>query len=481
MSDTVPGRAAPAVPLMFAVVVLVQFVSTVGLTTIYAMIASLRTEYAGGSIDISWAISVYLFIGASAGVCGRLGDVHNRKHVVLGMLAIATVGALVSILIPTPIGVLTGCALQGMAGALTPMAVGLAKDNLPARHVPLALGAISAAGTAGGGLVFYCSGWITDHYASHGAFVMKLVFALLALVAVTLYIPSRPAPSELAAAGKQIRFGRGLLFMPPLAALLVAINRVLAWGLFDPRTIGLFAIALIGLALWARDQGRQKAPLVDVRLLSNRRFALAIIAHFILGIGAAQYGQTYAFLLLEPAWTGFGIGLTAAAAGMTLGLLNGSTAFSAIFAGKLVAMRGARWTAIAGSVLTIAGWAILFVRHAALADAIVAAAFIVTGMAMLFTSHYGLFVEESPEGRSGEVSALGYIALTVAMALGSQIVLVILDSSTVADPVVQGLRHADSAALARVLIYIIACSVAMMTAQILLARRPKTTSSASQA
>ena len=466
-----PIRPA-AVPVMFAVIFLVQLVSTAGLTTIYSMITSLRREYAGGEIDMGWAITVYLFISASAGVvCGRLGDVYNRKIVVLWMLMIAAIGAFISIVVPTSLGVLTGCALQGLAGALTPVDVGLAKDNIPERHLPLALGVISAAGSGGAGLIFYSAGWITDHYASHGAFLMKLIFAVAGILAVGFLVPSRPAAPALAEQGRRIRFGRGLVFMVPLGALLVAINRVLAWGLFDPRTLGLFAIAMAGIVWWLRDQGGQMSPLVDIRLLRNRRLALAVTAHFLLGIGVVQYGQIYSFFLQEPAWTGAGLGLTAAVAGLTLGIMNGSTCISAVLAGKIVSMRGSRWTAMMGSTIIIAGWVVLLGRHVAFIEAAILGLIIVNGISTLTTGHYALFVEESPEGRSGETSAMGFIAFTVAMALGSQIVLALFDSSTVPDPVVVGLHHADGAALNRVLIYMILAGAAMLAIQFMLARR----------
>ena len=465
-------RRSPPVPAMFFVIVLVQLVSTAGLTTIYSMITHLRREYAGGAIDMGWAITVYLFVAAAAGVvCGRLGDVYNRKIVVLFMLSIAAFGAFISIVVPTPLGVLFGCALQGLAGALTPVDVGLAKDNMPARHVPLALGAISAAGSGGAGLIFYSAGWITDHFASHGAFVMKLIFAVAGIIAVAVLVPSRPAPPALADAGKQIRFVRSITFVIPLAALLVGINRVLAWGLFDPRTLGLFAIALFGSTLWFRDQARQVSPLVDTGLLRNRRLALTVAAHFILGIGVVQYGQIYSFFLQEPAWTGAGLGLTAAVAGLTLGVLNGSSAISAIFAGKVVALRGARWTAILGTAIIIAGYIALFIHHSSYIAAAVLGLIIVNGIAFATTGHYALFVEESPEGRAGETSAMGYIAFTVAMALGSQIILALFDTSTVADPAIAGLRHADGAAFGRVLLYTIVAGITMIAMQWLTARR----------
>ncbi len=158
---------------IYLVLILVQAVSASGLTTIYTTLPSLYREYAGAS-GVGWAVTSYLLFSASgSALCGRLGDLLGRRRVMLTALVIAGSGAVLSALAPTLAGLIVGCALQGLAGSLTPLDIGLARETLPARHVPLAVGIIGAAGIVGAGVTYVFAGWVTDHFASHGAFLMK--------------------------------------------------------------------------------------------------------------------------------------------------------------------------------------------------------------------------------------------------------------------------------------------------------------------
>ena len=56
-------------------------------------------------------------------------------------------------------------------------------------------------------------------------------------------------------------------------------------------------------------QASQARPLINVRMLAERRVALTNLAMIFLALGAINLGQMLSLLLQQPAWTGIGLGL----------------------------------------------------------------------------------------------------------------------------------------------------------------------------
>lgn len=455
----------PAEPAVFFLIILIQLVSAAGLTVLYSMLAGLFREYAGSSINMGWAVTAYLFVAASAGaLCGRLSDVFGRRVLLLWMLAIAAIGALISILAPSPLWVIGGCAMQGIAGALNPIDIAVAKDRIPAKRLPLAIAAITAAGTAGSGLIYLSAGWITDHFASHGAFIMKLVLAVVTFVMVLIILPRDRPDNAVTQEGKKINYLRGMLFIIPLGAFLVAIDRSHVWGLLDMRTLGLTAASLLGLWLWAGDQRRQTTPLIDISLLGNRTIALVMLAQILLGVGAIQIGQIFSLVLQQPVMSGAGFGLTAAAAGLLFIILNSTSALTSPLASGFIKVFGARWTAVLGALLACLAWGGLFYGDHELKIFGAFGIAIITAISFTMTGNFALVVDASPRGRVGEASGMAYVVFTIAMAIGSQIILTILTSSTVPDATTAGLALPSARAIHLTYMFVAATAAVMTVA-----------------
>src|SRR6267142_1053299 len=183
------------------------------------------------------------------GICRLEQCLLGRRLMILIALAISGSGAAISAVVPSLVGLIAGCAMQGLAGSLTPLDIGLARELLPPRKVSFAVGIISAAGIVGAGVTYLFAGWVTDHFASHGAFLMKTALAALAMIAVVKLVPKqghRPANLE------RIDFVRGILFVPAIAGVLIGVDRIRVWGWLW--AAGLIIPCSILLLIWARHQ-----------------------------------------------------------------------------------------------------------------------------------------------------------------------------------------------------------------------------------
>ena len=415
---------------LYLVFVLNGFVAAAGLTVLYLMLATLYREYAG-STGVGWAVTSYLLVSAiAAALCGRLGDLLGRRFMILVVLGVAGIGSLISALVPSLAGVVLGCALQGVAGSLTALSIGLAREHLPAERVPVAIGIVSCSGMFGAGIAFVMAGVVIEHFASHGGFVLKLVIAALAFAAVALIVPR---PTQPRASLQGVDMLRGVLFAPALAVALFALESARSWGWGDARVLGGFAAAGLLFAYWVRHQAAQARPLIDVRMLARRRVALTNVAMIFLALGAIQLAQTFSLLLQQAPWTGIGLGLSPSAVGWVMLPLNAMTVVVSPLSGWFGSRIGEQRVALVGASLCLLAWLMMMAWHATFQQLVAAAIVCTIGYGLLMPALYNLIAEASPVERASEAAGINSVCLAAFMAVGSQLLFGLLGSDTVRD------------------------------------------------
>ncbi len=131
-------------------------------------------------------------------------------------------------------------------------------------------------------------GWITDTYSWHWLFLVNVGPGLVAAMLGLLWLP-RLAPDW-----RQLRrldLWSLLLLATGLAALEIALKQAPHDGWRSPLVIALLTwLGLAGVILVRRAIGT-KRPLIDVRLMTDRNFAIGSALSFLLGIGL--YGSVY--------------------------------------------------------------------------------------------------------------------------------------------------------------------------------------------
>src|SRR4030095_10849117 len=129
---------------------------------VFTAVKSLLQEY-GRPTTVGWLLTAYLLMSAaSSAICGRLGDLYWRRLVLLIMLLVAGAGSVMSALSPHLDGVILGRFLQGFSGAILPLTIGLTREYVTQKHLPVAVGIVSASAAAGGGLGMLLGGFLID-------------------------------------------------------------------------------------------------------------------------------------------------------------------------------------------------------------------------------------------------------------------------------------------------------------------------------
>ncbi|HEX3649243.1 MAG TPA: MFS transporter [Pseudonocardiaceae bacterium] len=299
----------------------------------------------------SWLVTVYLMVATVATpTMGRLGDLHGRRRVLLAGLAafaVASIGAACASNLAT---LLCWRAVQGVGGAVYPLALALARGGVPENRSRMTMSLLAGAFGAGTAIGFVGGGLLSQYVSWRAIFG---VGAGLVLLAGWLALRVVPDSGERATGGFDV-VGTVELAVAAVA-LLAGLTLVVPLGWRSPVTIELFVVTVALSAVWVRHERRTIDPLIDIGLLRDRRVAAANLAT--VGLGWALFGS---FLLIprfgrvDPAHAGYGLALGSALVGLVMlplavgqmvagplaGLLARRVPAAAVFSGGLVLVAG---------------------------------------------------------------------------------------------------------------------------------------------
>jgi len=397
---------------------------------LYAALPTLIREF-GDPITAGWLVTMHMLIGAAAGVLvGRVGDMKGRKTVMMLMLAIATVGSIISAVTSNFQVVLLGRALQGFSVAVIPLSIGIIREALPKERVPVAVGLMTTGSGVGVAIGLVLGGAIGDNLNWHWLFVVSAILLALSWIAAKFWIPGKPGIPPKA----PIDWVEGILPAPGIMSVLYGVSQSKALGWGDPHVWGAIAAGVVIMIYWARRSLRATEPFVDLRLLASRNVALANLLTICLGIGTMQVVLVFSTFTQSPTWTMAGLGLSATVAGLAKLPSNILSFFAGPLSGWLTKTFGDRRTVIVGTLLAAVGWMVGLSLPSTLLAVISILCVISFGTTILNAAIYNVIVGAVPESRTGE--AIGTIAVTrgMAAAIGAQVIAVLLATGTLTDP-----------------------------------------------
>ncbi|WP_442933539.1 MDR family MFS transporter [Micromonospora sp. CPCC 206060] len=246
----------------------------------------------GGLDHFTWVVTAYVLgTTVSTPIWGKLGDLYGRKSVFLTSVAIFLVASALcgmsgSALFGGPqdgmIQLIGFRALQGLgAGGLMVGVMAIIGDLVPPRERGRYQGmmaGIMAIAMVAGPLV---GGFITDHLSWRWAFYVNLPLGGVALVLLvaTLRLPKYRTEHRIDWLGAAL-----------LSVGITAIVLITTWGgneydWTSPQILGLAALAVLALAVFALVERRAPEPILSLGLFTNRNFALISIIGFLLGFG----------------------------------------------------------------------------------------------------------------------------------------------------------------------------------------------------
>jgi EmrB/QacA subfamily drug resistance transporter len=378
--------------------------------------------------DISWVLTAYLLAASVlTPILGRLGDMVGKRRVLLAVLVILAAGTLLAALAPNLPTLIAARALQGAAGAILPLSIGIVRDELPRDRVGVVVGLLSAIFGIGAGLGIVAAGPIVDHLSWHWLFWLPLVLIAIALVGVLVGVPESPVRTP----GRLDVLGAAILSVS-LVGLLLAISKGREWGWGDAKTVTLLIVGAIALVVFVLVEMRVKEPLINMRLMALRGVWTTNIVG--LTFGFAMFGT---FLLIPTllelsAPTGYGFGKSVSEAGL---FLLPTTLMMLVFgplSGLLERRYGPKLPLFLGAVAVVAAFAVPAIAHDQLWQILVSGFLTGAGIGLVFAAMSNAIIETVPATHTGEATSVNAIVRTVGGSVGSAVVAAIIVSETTA-------------------------------------------------
>ncbi|GAA4519286.1 MFS transporter [Actinoallomurus oryzae] len=364
----------------FAVCLMAGFMTLLDVSVVNVALPSVQAGLRTSSAQLSWVVAGYtLTFGLALVPSGRLGDGFGRRRVFLLGVASFTVVSVVCGLSASGTGLVCARLAQGVAGGLlTPQVVGLMQQLFEGRERGTAAGlygamvaAATAVGPPVGGLLIQATGsadgwrWVFFVNLPIGAVTLALGIRLLP------HDRGHHRPARIDPVGV-VLLGAGI------AAIILPLIRAgggqgpVPWPL-----LGFGPVLLACFVDWERNHLRRRgAPLVDLRLLRHRPYAIGFLTGMVYFAGYTglvfvlslyfQRGLGYSAFAAGAAGAPFSIGssISAAVGGRVTyrfgRLLVAAGAFTVVLALVTVDLlvhdhgRTPMWAALAGP-LSIAG------------------------------------------------------------------------------------------------------------------------------
>ena len=227
----------------------------------------------------------------------------------------------------------------------------------------------------------------------------------------------------------------GILFAPAVAAMLFGVTMAKTWHWDSPKTWIFVGGGAAVLAFWAWYEARLEKPLINVRLLANRKLMVGNAATMFSAFGMMNLPLVILMILQQkPLLTGVGLGLTATMAGFWKLPSNVSALAASPMGGWLSGKYGSRWSVVTGGVIGALAWGGLIFWHNNLFEVVFFAVCCAFGSNMLLAALPNMVLEGTPRDRSSETTGLSAAFRGLAAAIGAQSIAVVLASSTVLDP-----------------------------------------------
>jgi MFS transporter, DHA2 family, multidrug resistance protein len=304
-------------PWVIAVTVtLATFMEVLDTSIANVALPHIAGNLSAGRDESTWVLTSYLVSNAIVlPLSGWLSGVFGRKRFYMSCVAVFTVSSFLCGLAPS-LGVLVLCRiLQGAGGGgLQPSEQAILNDTFSLEKRGMAFAVYGLAVVVAPTIGPWLGGWITDNFSWRWIFYINVPVGIISLILTSFLISDPPYMKKAnIKAGFRIDYiGIGLISLG-LGSMQIVLDKGQRDDWLSSNFIRVFfALMVFGIIAGIIWELRQKEPVVDLRMLKDRNFAISTMAMFFLGF------VLYASTVLIPQFLQELLGYTAQLAGMAL-------------------------------------------------------------------------------------------------------------------------------------------------------------------
>lgn len=401
------------------------------LTTVTAVVSSLGApmvpaiarDQSVSLVAAQWSLTAALLSGAVATpLLGRLGSGRRRRAVLILGMTVVTAGAVVSAIAPSFLWLVVGRAAQGIGVALTPLAIAVARDELPRERISSAVAVLSVTTVAGAGLGFPVTAWIAAEAGLSTAFWLGA-----AVCAATGLLTAAVIPASRSNIANPVDWIGGALLAAGTTGVLLALTQAPAWGWVATRTAALAASSVALLAWWVHRSLNSTIPLIDLRLAFHRRVVAANATAASAGVAVYMLLALVMVVVQAPRVT-FGLGEPVTTAGLLLVPYAVATLISSRLSLTLGRYVRPDLLLPLGAVSYLAASTLLAFRHSDVGSLGIGMALAGFGSGFTFVTMARIIVRVVPPRETGSAMAFNHLLRFLGFATGSTMAIVTLET-----------------------------------------------------
>ena len=409
----IPVSSWRVVIILSSVATMVLYAETMLVPAIPNLIKDFNITYSTSS----WILTTYLITGAvMTPIAGKLSDIYGKKKILLIIMIFYTTGVSIAGFSTNIDFMLIARGFQGVGLSMFPIAFSIVRAQFPREKIAIGQGIITS--MYGGGAVIGLSigGTIIQHYSWHATFFTIIPIAIVLLFLIRRFIPAdkeeveqtrillqqeqkvqqqqRQQETEPEEGRSNSEFIKGKTRITKsrksansnthidikgaitLAVAITSLLLVLTYletgsggnninnSIDSSSTIlaaSFVVLGIISLALFILIEKRSASPLLDFRLMLNKRILLANIIIVVVGYSMFTVFQTIPILVQNPQPVGFG-GDPISAAKLQLPFALIILVFGAA-SGLIITRLGSMKTIIIGTVVGAIGFSALEIFH----------------------------------------------------------------------------------------------------------------------
>lgn len=354
--------------LAMASMLIGAFVGMFSETSLNIALPKLMASLGVTTATVQWLVTGYmLVIGVILPLNSLITKWFTTRQVVIFGLIDFLVGAVIAALAPSFAILLIGRMIQGIAtGLILPLMFSVAMQVFPPAKLGTAMGVCAlvimfapAIGPTLTGLILAKLSWHWIFWAFVPFLVIALLFALTSLENVGDL--SRPKVDVLSILTSVVGF----------ASLVTAVSFASSHGWGSPLVLGLLALGIIVLAIYAYRQVHIAEPILNLKIFANPAFRAGALMVML------DFGIILSAMYILPMYMQKGLLLPVAMTGIIMlpgGIVN---ALVSAVSGRLFDSVGAKWLTRLGFIIALVGAIMLLTTGTHTAVAFVIAAHVI--------------------------------------------------------------------------------------------------------